>query len=65
MAFQVAPGCSGLFSLLRFITACSGCSSFYKRRLHRVFFLAKLLKMNFVLDFIIKLDKDFYKVEQL
>ena len=65
MAFQVAPGCSGLFNLLRFITACSGCSSLYKRRLHRVFFLANLLKMNFVLDFIIKLDKDFYKVEQL
>lgn len=54
------------FSLFYSFKACSGSFPFfYKRQLHRTFRIAKLLKMNFILDFFTKGTTFFYKVGKL
>ena len=60
---QVAPSCSGLFQpVLACYCMIRVLFAFFKRRLHRMFLLPNLLKMNFVLNFIIILGKCYYKV---
>ena len=61
--FQAALSCSGLFQpVLACYCMIKVLFAFFKRRLHRMFLLPNLLKMNFVLNFIVILGKCYYKV---